>query len=133
MISNNLTEQINNIFHNLQLTKEEVESYQPLLREAKHQRERLQRLNDQGKPSEVIEELMKRLSQSIIKAEKLILKIEIFIGNIEDPRIREILRMKYIDGMTWKQVARAFFIVDHHARRLVNEFFEGKERSARKR
>lgn len=126
MIIDDLNEEVRNIIQDIRLTKEEVESYQALLKEVKHQAARLQRLKAQGKPSEVTEALKKRIAQSILKSEKLVLKIEIFISTVEDARIREILRMKYIDDRTWKEIARVFGITETHSRRIVSNYIKNK-------
>ena len=50
-------------------------------------------------------ELMKQIECNIELVEKNILDIEKFVYEIEDAEIREIIRYRFIDGLSWQQVA----------------------------
>lgn len=43
---------------------------------------------------------LKKLSQG----RKIVLEIEIFIEEVKDPLTRHIIRLKYIDGLSWREV-----------------------------
>lgn len=130
------------------MTRSEFERYPALIREISRQEKRLERLEAQnivvsdsvsgsmdvfpytkrvfhiaGYPEGVIEARKKIIRKSIDESSELALRIEDYIGDIEDPRMRELLRCKYLDCMTWEQVGDANNIVADYARQLVRDFF----------
>ena len=66
----------------------------------------------------------KRLDAKIKELDEERLEVEKWLGTVEDSLIRRIIRLRYIEHMTWQQVA--FKIGRHdesYPRRKVNEFF----------
>lgn len=48
-------------------------------------------------------EMLKRLQEKLLQKE---IEAEEYIQTIQDSRLRQILRYKYVDGLTWQQVAK---------------------------
>ena len=60
---------------------------------------------------------------NIEKAEKMAVEIEQFIQSVEQAKLRELLRSRFIDCMDWERVGAANFIAPDHARKIVRKFF----------
>lgn len=60
-----------------------------------------------------------------IKAEldSMISDIEMFITTISDPTIRTILRLKYIDGKTWREIGRRYGKHHQWAANRIDRYF----------
>lgn len=58
------------------------------------------------------------------KLSEMIEEIEQFISGVDDPRIRTILRMKYIDGKTWREIGRKYGKAHQWAYNKVERYFE---------
>lgn len=58
----------------------------------------------------------------------MITEIEQFIAGIEEPRIRTILRMKYIDGRTWREIGMHYGKAHQWAYNKIERYFEEKEK-----
>jgi hypothetical protein len=69
--------------------------------------------------SEKIKEHCKRLEEKIIKAEEFILQIQ-------ESRVRTLLTLHYLEGKSWKDAAKAFYVKmsDDTARLTVQRYFE---------
>lgn len=131
------------------MTRKEFEKYPALIREITRQEKRLKRLESPGVvasdvvsgsmdtfpyiaknfkivgyPEGVISARKKIIEASIKEASELAVKIEAYIGTLEDPRIREILRCKYLDCMKWDEVGAANNISTDYARQIVRKFFK---------
>lgn len=76
------------------------------------------------KYSAAIEKLEASITANIAKSEEALLKIELYIQTVENPRMRELLRARFIDCMGWDEIGRKFYIAPDYARRLIREFFE---------
>lgn len=53
-------------------------------------------------------------------------EIEDFIGTVEEPQIRTFLRLKYIDGCTWREVGRRYGKGPSWAFGKVEKYFRKK-------
>lgn len=74
--------------------------------------------------------LQQEIRESIQKAEACAAEIELYIQGVEDPRLREILRCRFIDCLDWERVGAANYIAPDYARRIVRKFFANQKRSA---
>lgn len=52
------------------------------------------------------------------------LQVEEYIQGIEDSYIRQLARFKYIDGMTWNQIAKNMHITPDAARMSLHRFLD---------
>ena len=59
---------------------------------------------------------------NIDKAEKKAVEIEQFIQGVEQAKLREILRSRFIDCLDWERVGRVNYISPDHARKMVRKF-----------
>lgn len=66
------------------------------------------------------EEIVKNIEES----ENLIIEIEKFVQGVTEPKLRELLRSRYIDCNEWDIVGRDNYIAADYARRLVREFLK---------
>lgn len=118
------------------MTKEELSNYIWLKHEIKSQKERLQRAEGKTQPSREADldlpiagiTLKEEIKESIKNAEARAIEIEQFIQSIEQEKLREILRSRFIDGLDWKKVGEVNYIDPDHARRIVRRFFEEEAR-----
>ena len=79
------------------------------------------------KRKNIIKKLKKILKQKEIKIDKEILHIEYELNYIEDSEIREIIRLKYEEGLNWVQIKHKMkFYSESYARMKLNRFFEKK-------
>lgn len=85
----------------------------------------------QGMPTVEFEAKRTKLQKSIKRYERLSSKLEVlvdeiedFIETIDDSEIRMILRAKYIDGKTWRDIGRANGKTHQWAFIKVTRFFE---------
>lgn len=60
------------------------------------------------KRKELLQQRLDRYEAIDIELAAMIGDIEAFIGSVQDSRIRTILRLKYIDGYTWRQIGRRY-------------------------
>ena len=74
--------------------------------------------------------LQQEIRESIQKAEACAAEIESYIQGVEDPRLREILRCRFIDCLDWERVGAANYIAPDYARRIVRKFFADQKKSA---
>lgn len=72
----------------------------------------------------VIHMLEEEIEKNVKESEVQLLRIEQFIQSIEDPRMRELLRCRYLDCMSWKEIGRANYIDSDYARSLVRDFLK---------
>ena len=52
------------------------------------------------------------------------IQVEDYISDIQDAQTRLIMRCRFIDDMTWKQVAKTAHISEDAARMMVNRYLE---------
>ncbi|WP_081585211.1 DUF1492 domain-containing protein [Kallipyga massiliensis] len=48
--------------------------------------------------------LYQKYWDKVAEGQKIILEIEAFLEGVKDPETRTIIRIKYIDGLTWEEV-----------------------------
>lgn len=65
--------------------------------------------------------LEEAIEKNIKESETVIIEIENYIQGLDDPRIRELLRSRYIDCLSWEKVGKENFISEQYARELVRE------------
>lgn len=69
------------------------------------------------------------------KVKALADEIEKYIIDVSDPRIRTFMRMKYIDGLSWRDISRRYGKAPSWAFRKVDEYLKksaaGKRRSGK--
>ena len=70
----------------------------------------------------IIGMLKKEIERNIVKAEAEAARIEQYIQSIEEPRMRELIRCRFIDCMSWEQVGEKNYINPDHARKLIRKF-----------
>lgn len=139
------------------MTREELNNYVWLKRETEQQERRLRRLqhrkpkgvvgdtvkdyrNGKGIPTKIegvaeedrlvpleIAELTISIEQNNETLRKQLKEIEKYIQSIKDPKVRVLMRCKYIDCMNWRQVGEVNHIDPDHARRTIREFFHAKK------
>lgn len=69
--------------------------------------------------------LRRQIELDLLKCMGLLLNMENFISSIDDSQLRMILSLRYINGLSWQQIA--FSIGEHdeqYPRRLNNAFFK---------
>ena len=69
-----------------------------------------------------ISTLEEEMEHNIAESDRLAAEIEIYIQSIDDPKMREIMRCRFLDCMGWSEVGKENFMDPDHARRLVREF-----------
>lgn len=135
------------------MTKKEMSSYYWLRHEIGMQRKRLDRLrrkrqgemvgdtvNDyrtgrgipvkiEGIPSDefsrpvMIRMLEEEIEKNIRESELAMQKIEQYIQTIDSPRLREIMRSRFLDCLSWEDVGKKNYISADYARQIVNNHF----------
>ena len=120
---------------------EKFRRYRWLLREIKHLEEEKERirslmerttkaLSDSPKGSFADGTRLETSTEKIIQIEELVsgqikqlkeqrAEIESFLSLLESPKERTLLRMKYIDGMTWEEIEQKEHLDERWARRIV--------------
>ena len=76
--------------------------------------------------------LKQEIKANIEKAEKMAVEIEQFIQSVEQAKLRELLRSRFIDCMDWENVGRVNYISPDYARQLINKYFN-KYKNMRKK
>lgn len=80
-------------------------------------------MKDVDKYTKMIEE---SIHKSIDKAMTSRLKVSGVIDSIEDPRLREIMRDRFLERLSWQEVGKRNYIHPDHARKLVKDYFAEK-------
>ena len=134
------------------MTRQELNKHFWLKHEIESQRKRLRRLEEkpyegtvgdtvrdyksgkgipvliQGIPTEeftrpvMIGILKEEVEKNIQELESAAVEIEQFVQEIEDPKLREVMRCRFLDHMKWEEVGESNFIAPDYARRMVREF-----------
>ena len=68
--------------------------------------------------------LEKKLNKSLSKLLDQEMEIEDFITNIEDPAIKVIVRMKFIDLYSWDRIAKEFHYESSSPRKKLERYLE---------
>lgn len=75
----------------------------------------------------LLKKLRKILRLKEYKIEKEIIHIEYELNYVEDPEIREIIRLKYQEGLNWIQIMHKMnYKSDSYARMKLERFFKKK-------
>ena len=64
-------------------------------------------------------QIEERIAGQIIQLTKHRSAIESLLSLLESPKERTLLRMKYIDGMTWEEIEKREYLDERWARRIV--------------
>lgn len=57
-----------------------------------------------------------------VEIEEKLIEVEEFIASINDSRMRQIIRYRYVDRLTWKQVAARTYDTEDSARMALERF-----------
>ena len=57
------------------------------------------------RPMDKVDELERKITQAIDELADIRMEIEAVLGQLEDDTLRELMEYRYIDGLTWEQVA----------------------------
>lgn len=145
------------------MTKKEMSRYYWLKHEIQAQKKRLERLrnkkqegivgdivNDyktgkgipikiEGIPSDefsrpvMMRILEEEIEKNIKESEIAMRKIERHIQTIDNPRLREVMRSRFIDCLSWEMVGRKNYISPDYARQLINKHFNKYKNMCKKR
>ena len=72
--------------------------------------------------------LKREIEANIEKAEKMAVEIEQFIQSVEQAKLRELLRSRFIDCMDCENVGRVNYISPDHARKMVRKFLAERKK-----
>ena len=136
------------------MTKQELSRYFWLRHEIERQKRRLEKLENKptgevvgdtvkdyrtgkgipvlitGTPAEeltrplTIELLKESIEENIKESEEAAERIEEYIQSIEDPKLRELMRSRFLDCLDWEQVGRRNYMSKDHARRLIRNLLK---------
>lgn len=65
--------------------------------------------------------LEEEIRKNIEESEKAAVGIEKYVQNINDPKVRELMRSRFIDCLSWEEVGAQNFINADYARQLINK------------
>lgn len=64
------------------------------------------------------EEIERNIKESETAAEE----IEQYIQTVDDPKVRELMRSRFLDCLSWEKVGKANYISPDHARKIIREY-----------
>lgn len=70
----------------------------------------------------MIKLLEEEIEKNINESEEAVVRIEQYINGIEEPRMRELLRSRFIDCLPWEEVGKRNYIAPDYARQLITNF-----------
>ena len=73
------------------------------------------------RPMDKVDELERKITQAIDELADIRMEIEDVLGQLEDDTLRELMEHRYIDGLTWEQVAEKMHYSWRHTCRLHGE------------
>lgn len=73
------------------------------------------------RPMDKVDELERKITQAIDELADIRMEIEAVLGQLEDDTLRELMKYRYIDGLTWEQVAEKMHYSWRHTCRLHGE------------
>lgn len=73
------------------------------------------------RPMDKVDELERKITQAIDELADIRAEIEDVLGQLEDDTLRELMEYRYIDGLTWEQVAEKMHYSWRHTCRLHGE------------
>ena len=74
-----------------------------------------------------LQQLKEKLERKVAELLELTNEVEQYIDGISDSRIRQIMRYRYMDDMTWIQVARQMHETEDSARKALERFLAEEE------
>ena len=125
----------------MHITKQELERCAALAREADHLRERIIRLHAAAEGTGMrvdgvpggsgigdpvgdavanLDKLQGRWTRAIDRYLALMLRADEAIAALESPDVRTVLRLRFIDGLTWDEISMQAHFAPSHCRRLCN-------------
>lgn len=75
----------------------------------------------------MIKILEEEIEKNISESEEAVVKIEQYIHGVEEPRMRELLRSRFIDCLSWEEVGRRNYIAADYARQLITNYTRSME------
>ena len=69
----------------------------------------------------MIRMLEEEIRKNIKESEQAVVAIEKYVQNINDPKVRELMRSRFIDCLSWEEVGAQNFINADYARQLINK------------
>lgn len=69
----------------------------------------------------MIRMLEEEIRKNIKESERAVVAIEKYVQNINDPKVRELMRSRFIDCLSWEEVGAQNFINADYARQLINK------------
>lgn len=73
---------------------------------------------------------LRRYKQLLIQKDDELLEkqieVEEYIDSISDSYIRSLMRYRYMDGLTWRQVARQMHTTEEAARKTISRYLENE-------
>lgn len=82
-----------------------------------------------GAPIGLLKNIQSEIERNIEESLEARKEIEAYIAEVEDPQMRELLRSRFIDRLTWQEVGRKNYVSPDHARKKIREFLaSGNER-----
>lgn len=136
------------------MTKQELNRYFWLRHEIRRQEKRLERLRNKptgevvgdtvkdyrsgkgipvlitGTPAEELTRPMmmslleEEIGKNIKESERIAAEIEKYIQGVEEPKMRELLRSRFLDCLDWRQVGEHNYMNPDHARKLIRNFLK---------
>ena len=73
------------------------------------------------RPMDKADELERKITQAIDELADIRMEIEAVLGQLEDDTLRKLMEYRYIDGLTWEQVAEKMHYSWRHTCRLHGE------------
>lgn len=73
------------------------------------------------RPMDKVDELERKITQAIDELADIRAEIEDVLGQLEDENLRRLMEYRYIDGLTWEQVAEKMHYSWRHTCRLHGE------------
>lgn len=65
--------------------------------------------------------LEEEIRKNIEESERAAVDVEKYVQNINDPKVRELMRSRFIDCLSWEEVGAQNFINADYARQLINK------------
>ncbi len=129
------------------MTEKELSKYYHLKKEISDLAERIIKLGDGVGAVEItdmpkgvsnnntiqqkIAELKERYIEARVSALEEYLKIEKFISTVENPEIRTMMRMRYLDLKNWEDIGREYYCDRRTASRKVHKYIKQNAHNAR--
>ena len=109
------------------LNKSLLEQYPDLVKEIRNQTEEnlrdLQESTKDSKTNAAIAELAALLVDNTRNSIELAREIEKEVSAIDDAKIREVLRMRYLDGVTWREIGDIFDMEPASVMKAVRKYY----------